>query len=253
MLKVPDVAYVRHLYVQQRKADTREEREAARRELIDLTKKMQSVANSRLRSLRKSDYAYGTTYDTTEAYLEQRGKKYFTLPNEAKTRGAKRSETGEPYALTNTTYDYALRLMGFVRSKESTVGGQRAIEAKRFATYRRDHPETANMTDSVLRDFIKFMGNAGFSEYLNYNKYDSGQQMEEFAKMYEYGNDAEIRKLEALFNSFAEYQKQAAEVEEGTREEIDEGYLSPTMLDTKLTALRADIRKRYEKIEERSR
>ena len=125
-----DIEHIRHLYVLQRTAASKGARSRARNELNKIITQMQGTANSRLRALRASDYAYGTTMDTTEAYLRQTGRQYFTKPTEL--AHPRRDEAGERYPLSADTYEYALRLSGFLRSKESTISGQKRIHALRL-------------------------------------------------------------------------------------------------------------------------
>lgn len=245
MVKLPSVEHVRHLYVMQRTAKSRSARTRARNELLKITKSLQGTANRRLYALRKSNYAYGTTYDTTAQYLEQRGIKNFALPTEAR-RGRINKNTGEKYPLTNETYDYTLRLLGFLHSKETTITGQKAIEKKRFGTYRERYTFASEMTDNDLRDFLRFLGNAGVDEYLDYYGEASGDEMEEIETIFEKANKEERKSLAGLFEDFNEFQKQTREVQDGKRADVDAGLPN-------FTTLRNELKKTYEDITKRER
>ena len=243
----PSVEHLRHLYVQQRKGKSKGARTRARNELIQLTKQMQSTANRRLREIRASDYAYGSTYDVTENYLEQKGDRYFRLPTEAK-RGRTNTQTGEKYPLTNETYNYAIRLQGFLASKETTVSGQRRIETERFKTYRANFPYANEMSDGVLRDFLKFLGNSGVKDYLDYYGAASGDEVEELAEIFAHSTEAEDAKLKALFEEFGRYSEAAEKLKKG---EIDA--MPKEFKGYNFKKFRKEIDTLYESIEKRSR
>lgn len=246
-VKLPSIEHIRHLYVQQRKGRSKAARTRARNELLEITRNLQKTANSRLRTLRQSDYAYGSVYDTTENYLEQKGKQYFTLPTEAK-RGRINPQTGEKYPLSNETYAYTLRLQSFVASKETTITGQREIEKKRFETYRQNFPFARDMSDGELRNFLRFLGNSGVHEYLDYFGEASGDEVEELADIYARANMDEVQKLNFLFDEFAQYEKAAKQVEAGTINKIPD-FLS----NYNFSSLRKELSNLYESIEKRTR
>lgn len=245
----PSIEYLRHLYNQQRKAESKADRLWARNQLLDLTRQMQATANGRLRSLRASDYDYGSTYDATATYLDQRGLKYFKLPAEARKTGARRDpSTKELYPLTNDTYDYAIRLHGFLESKETTVRGQREIENLRFETYRKQFPYARDMTNATLRDFLRFLGNSGVQDYLDKFGGTSDEEVEELAHYFSKTNDAEERKLFTLFNDFKKYNEEAERLKKGEIDEIPED-----LQRFKPSNFRKELDKLYESIEKRSR
>ena len=245
--KRPSVEHLRHLYVQQRKGKSKAARTRARNELVQLTKRMQSTANRRLREIRASDFAYGSTYDMTENYLEQKGDRYFKLPTEAR-RGRTNTETGEKYPLTNETYNYAIRLQSFLASKETTVSGQRRIEKDRFATYRANFPYANEMSDGVLRDFLKFLGNSGVKDYLDYYGEASGDEVEELADIFAHSTEEEDEKLKQLFSDYAKYADAAEKVKRGELQSIPK-----ELRQYKFSNLRKELDTLYESIEKRSR
>lgn len=240
-----DIEHIRHLYVLQRTAASKSARTRARNELNKIITQMQGTANSRLRTLRNSDYAYGTTIDTTEAYLQQTGRKYFTKPTEL--AHPRRDEAGERYPLSADTYEYALRLAGFLRSKETTVSGQRRIEAKRFQTYRARFEFANDMSDADLRQFLRFMGNSHVGEYLDYFGGTSSEEMEEMASQLMNASEDQYAKVTRLFERFHNYQLAAKAVENGTRAEmpkVGKNYIDFTTLRKELAATYEDINSR---------
>ena len=247
MVKLPSVEHVRHLYVMQRTAKSKAARSRARNEFNKIVTQMQGTANSRLRTLRASDYAYGTTYDTTENYLSQTGRKYFTKPTEL--AHPRRDASGEAYPLTAESYEYALRLMGFVGSKESTITGQKLIEKKRFETYRKQYQFAQDMTDEELRGFLKFLGNSHVDEYLDYFGGTSGEELEELANGLMHADKEDYRKIQALFERFHNFQIAAKEVDQGKRAELPTN--SRFYID--FSSLRKELSATYESIEKRQR
>ena len=247
MVKLPSVEHVRHLYVMQRTGKSKAARARARNELNKIITQMQGTANSRLKTLRASDYAYGTTYDTTENYLSQTGRKYFTKPTEL--AHPRKDASGEAYPLTAETYEYALRLMGFVGSKESTITGQKLIERKRFETYRQQYEFAQGMTDDELRGFLRFLGNSHVDEYLDYFGGTSGEELEELANGLMHADQDEYRKVRSLFERFHNFQIAAKEVEQGKRAELP----SNSRFYIDFTGLRKELSQTYESIEKRQR
>ena len=241
MAGIPTVEHIRHLYVMQTRAKSKGAGTRARNELERITREMQNTANSRLKRLRASDYAYGTTYDTTSEYLEQRGLKYFRETSEMRK--------GKTAPLTKTSYEYALRLNAFLQSKETTISGQKAIERKRFDTFR-ENPNfefAREMDDGQLRNFLRFLGNSGADEYLDYFGEGSGDQLEELAYEYNRASDTQKQKMESLFEEFKRFNKYAKEVEEGKRADF------PTESGLSYSELRKELDGLYEEIAKRKR
>ena len=237
----PTAERIRHLYVMQSKGKSKAARTRARNELEALTREMQKTANRRLKRLQSSNYAYGTVYDTTMQYLSQTGRKAFTLPADIR-RG--REQIGAE------AYHYALRLRGFLRSKETTISGQKAIEQKRFATFRRN-PTFGNlassMSDAQLRDFLKFMGNAGVDEYLDVFGGKSGDEVEDLMYQFERADSSERARMEDLFKQYqtwADYQAEIAKYGEDAVPIPDDSMKSYSELRKDLGALYEDISKR---------
>lgn len=234
---LPSFEHLRHLYVMQTRAKSKSARTRAKNDLNRIIKDMQKVANSRLKRLRASDYAYGSVYDTTSEYLEQRGLKYFRETSEMRQ--------GKTGALGKSTYEYAARLQAFLSSKETTISGQKAIEQKRFATFRERWEFADKMTDDELRQYLKFLGNSGADEYLDYYGEGSGDQVEELADMYSRADSGQREKMNALFEEYKRFNKYAKELETGRISEIPEGVgLSFTELRKELDTLYEDISKR---------
>lgn len=241
-ISLPSAERLRHLYVMQNKAKSKSARTRAANELLQITKDMQRVANSRLRSLRSSDYAYGTVYDTTEAYLEQRGQRYFNLSSDLRLKG------GKAQPIQAEGYELAQRLRRFLGSPETTIRGQKLTERVRFNTYRNYYPFAKGMSDAELRSFLKFLGNSGISEYLAYYGEASGDEVEELADMWQRSGTEEQEKIKELFAEFAEFQK--------TARDVDKGLVSDKELFSKgidFTTLRKELNSVYESIEKRHR
>lgn len=239
---LPTAERLRHLYVMQNKAKSQSARTRAANELQRLTKEMQRQANSRLRALRASDYAYGTVYDTTETYLEQRGQRYFNLSPDLRTKG------GKAQPIQAEGYELAQRLRRFLGSPETTIRGQKLTERVRFNTYRNYYPFAKEMNDSELRSFLKFLGNSGVGDYLAYFGEASGDEVEELADMWVRSGTEEQEKVKELFERFADFQKTAKAVEKGL---VSDKELFTKDMD--FTRLRKELNSVYESIEKRHR
>ena len=209
---VPSAERIRHLYVMQSKGATQASRTRARNELKQITRDLQKVANSRLRNLRESDYAYGSVYDTTMQYFDQTGRNSFKLPKDMRANAT--TDVGA------ASYHYALRVRAFVASPETTIKGQKAIERERFETFRYSFPEAADFTDAELRGFLKFMGNSGMSEYLDVFGGYSGEEVEEIIHAYMYGGESAISQMNEIFAQYADYAKQEELLKAGRIEAI---------------------------------
>ena len=137
---------------------------------------------------------------------------------------------------------------GFIESKETTVRGQREIEAMRFETYRKQFPYARDLNNATLRDFLRFLGNSGVQDYLDQFGGKSDEEVEELAHYFSKANDAEERKLFNLFNDFNKYMEEAERLKKGEIDEIpaDLERFSPTNFRKELDNL-------YESIEKRTR
>ena len=243
-INLPSAERLRHLYVMQTKAKSKSARTRATNELREIAKEMQQVANRRLRALRASDYAYGTVYDTTENYLEQRGQRYFNLSGDLSTR----TKIGKNQGVQAEGYELTQRLRRFLSSPETTIRGQKLTERVRFNTYRNYYAFAKDMNDSELRSFLKFLGNSGIDEYLAYYGEASGDEVEELADMWVRSGTEEQEKIKELFEQFADFQK--------TAKDVERGILSDKELETKtmdFTTLRKELDTIYESIEKRHR
>lgn len=236
----PSAERIRHLYVMQTKGKSKSARTRARNELEALAREMQRTANSRLKRLQQSQYAYGSVYDTTMQYLQSTGRKSFTLPEELK-RGGDIGAQG---------YHYILRLRGFLRSKETTISGQKEIEKKRFDTFRSNpiYGDMAdNMSNAELRGFLKFLGNSGVDDYLDVFGGNSGDEVEELMQQYTYADEVERMQMEELFKQFKRFTEWQNKVQAGLSTQ------KPTDDMLSFSELRGELNKLYESIEKRRR
>lgn len=192
-IKLHDINDIRHLYVKATSQKTSTvEKDNAKNELKRIVNDMRKIANRRMSDLRKAGYDYGTTYDTAQQWIEQH------YGERARTFHAPKVDTPQDLAVT---YEEALKLLSFVNSKESTVGQQRAIERKRFETYRRESEIARTMTDSELRNFLKFMGNTSLHDYMDFYE-ESGQLRDMVMSIFSSGYES---KLNDLFEEYQTY------------------------------------------------
>lgn len=239
LTKVPSAERLRHLFIMQSKGATSASRTRARNELRQITKDLQRVANSRLRKLAQTDYAYGSVYDTTMQFFEQTGSKSFTLPKDMRANA--------PQDIGAAGYHYALRVRAFVASPETTISGQKAIERERFATFRYSFPEAAGMSDDELRGFLKFMGNSGMDAYLDVFGGYSGEEVEEILHNYMQGGESERAKMAEIFAQYEQYAKQEELLKAGRIEAI------PKDAGIDFATVRKQLSSLYESIEKRRR
>lgn len=187
--------------------------------------------------MEKTDYAYGTSYDTMKQYLDQTGRK--TLPQ---------VKTDNTQPVTAAQYEQALRARKFLASEESTISGQKKIERRRFETYREKYAFAENMNDAQLREFLKFLGNSGADDYLAfYSESGSGDEVAKLADMFAHADESEKDKMFGLFREFEKWNEATQKLERGEIDEIPADYGKT------FTELRKDLSALYEGIEKRRR
>ena len=236
-IKLASLSKIRRLYAQQYSGKSAAARTRARNQLKEIVNQQNRIANQRIKRLEKTDYAYGTSYDTMKQYLDQTGRK--TLPQ---------VKTDNQQPVTAAQYEQALRARKFLLSEESTISGQRKIERRRFETYREKYTFAENMSDSELRMFLKFLGNSGADDYLAYySESGSGDEVAELAEMFTHASGDERAKMFDLFREFERWNEATKKLERGEIDEIPADYGKT------FTELRKDLSALYEGIEKRRR
>ena len=236
-IKLASLSKIRRLYAQQYSGKSAAARTRARNQLKEIVNQQNRIANQRIKRLEKTDYAYGTSYDTIKQYLDQTGRK--TLPQ---------VKTDNKQPVTASQYEQALRSRRFLLSKESTISGQKEIERKRFETYRANYSFAKNMDDAQLREFLKFLGNSGADDYLAfYSESGSGDEVAELAEMFAHADETEKNKMFDLFREFEKWNEATEKLERGEIDEIPANYGKT------YTELRKDLSALYEGIEKRRR
>lgn len=237
--QIPSAERLRHLFVMQSKGASKAARTRARNELKEITRNLQRVANRRLRNLAQSDYAYGSVYETTMQFFEQTGRKSFTLPKDLRANA--------PQDIGAAAYHYALRVRAFVASPETTITGQKAIEKKRFETFRYSFPEAQDMSDAELRGFLRFMGNSGLDAYLDVYGGYSGEEVEELLHNYMQGGESDRDRMKEIFEEYAKFAEQEQLLRAGRISEI------PDNVGIDFKTARDQLSALYESIEKRRR
>ena len=208
-------------------------RTRARNDLYRIAEQQRSVSNSRLSSLRRSEYAYGNAYDNAQQFIERQygenAKSFYKIKNEPKN--------------LNKIYTQALATNAFISSKESTVRYQKTVEQKRFETFR-NRPDFAaifgDKDDKELREFLKYMGNQYVGQYLQF--FDaSADELEKIVDMFD--NDTKRERMTALFQEFENYYKDV--YENGVDPKEARGIST--------TQLRQELNELYESSEKRRR
>lgn len=208
-------------------------RTRARNELYKIAEQQRSVANSRIKSLRQQEYAYGNAYDNAQQFIEAQygdnAKSFYKLKNDPKS--------------LNAIYTQALATNAFISSKESTVRYQKTVEQKRFETFR-NRPDFAaifgDKDDNELREFLKYMGNQYVGQYLQF--FDaSADELEKIVDMFD--SDTKRERMTALFKEFEDYYKDV--YEHGVDPKDARGIST--------SELREELKKLYESSEKRRR
>lgn len=198
MARITDVNEIHRLYLKAKNKDLAEStRKKARAELAKINERQRARANERLYNLRRTEFAYGNAYDNAQNFIEQHygkdAKSFYKL------------KTDDSTASIEKLYSQALAINAFVSSPQSMVKTQKAIEQKRFETFknREDIGDLfKDRTDDELRSFLKFMGNESVGEYLNF--YDeSATELESIVEMYD--NESKREKLTDLFDEFSKF------------------------------------------------
>lgn len=234
-----DINKIRSLYVKATNPQlAKSTRKRAREELYAISEKQRSVANSRIAELRRKDLAYGNAYDNAKHYILQHSgknaKSFYKIKQDESNIGA--------------IYEQALAINKFVSSEESRASHQKAIEEKRFETFRtrEDFPDIfKTMEDKDLKAFLRYMGNQWIGDYLA--KYeDSGDEVERIVELWQ--DEQSIDELTDLLNQFKEYREAEKKAEENNEifDAENAAGLSYSDLEGKLVEL-------YEKLEKRRR
>lgn len=259
MARITDVNELHRLYLKATNPQYAEStRKKARAELVKINERQRARANDRLYDLRRTEYAYGNAYDNAQNYIEQHygtdAKSFYKL-----TVGDKENDL-------NSLYSQALAINSFLSSPQSTVRTQKAIEQKRFETFksREDIAELfKDRSDAEMRDFLRFMGNESVGEYLSF--YDeSATELESIVEMYDDENKRD--KLTDLFEQFSEYYEDVFEKgvlpknaggisasELSTALEMLRQGKSNEEIDTMINSLRGNLVRDYENIKRRRR
>lgn len=229
-----DINKIRALFVKATNPKLAEStRKRASNELYKIAEQQRSIANSRIKSLRKSEYAYGNAYDNAENYIEthygENARTFYKLKNDP--------------ANINDIYEQALATNAFISSKESTVRHQRTVEEKRFETFR-SRPDFAAIfgekSDAELREFLKYMGNQYVGQYLSF--FDaSADELEKIVEMFD--SQTKNERMTALFNEFETWYKQV--YEQGIDPQAADGL--------SVSELRDELRSLYESSDKRRR
>ena len=235
-----DINKIRSLYVKATNQQlAKSTRKRAREELYAISEKQRSVANSRLATLRREDLAYGNAYDNARHYILQhsgtKAKSFHKIKQDESNIGA--------------IYEQALAINKFVSSEESRASHQRAIEEKRFETFRtrEDFAEAfADLSDADLKSFLRYMGNQWIGDYLS--KYeDSGDELERIVEIWQ--DESTNEEVTDLLNQFKQYRK--AELDAERNNEIFDAEnaagLSYSELEKELVRLYESIEKRRRK------
>ena len=159
-------------------------------DLQQLRASMAKMANRRMRTLEstvspitESNYAFGA-YDITQIYLAGKGKKRFS---ESVNYGK-----GDTYQVKRDI----VVLQQFLRSKSSTVSGQRKIENKRIEKFL---AKGIPYDVATSREFYMFMNSETFNA-LDKAGYDSDKLIEDFATTADEG--ADVKEIMATFEEF---------------------------------------------------
>lgn len=198
MARITDVNEIHRLFLKATNNQYAEStRKKARAELVKINERQRARANERLYNLRRSEYAYGNAYDNAQNFIEQHYGKDAT--------SFYKLTVGDNKDSLNILYSQALAINSFLSSPQSMVKTQKAIEQKRFETFK-TREDIAKLfkdrSDEELREFLRFMGNESVGEYLNF--YDeSATELESIVEMYDDENKRE--KLTDLFDRFSEF------------------------------------------------
>ena len=231
-VKLTNVNHIRKLFLtasDNNKAEATRKR--ARTELTNILERERKTANSRLKALESKDYDYGNAYDNARSYIERE-----------QGENARAFYKPKKNATLDEIYDEALAVNAFLANPQSKVSTQKAIENKRFETYRNmifsdGSSPFATMTDDDLRGFLRFLGNESAGDYLSF--YDeSGDDLEQMALIWQ--DESKRDKLRDLMKEYETYTKQ---IDAGV-EPKDAGGLSVTDLRKELFKLYASHTKR---------
>lgn len=234
-----DINKIRSLYVKATNQQlAKSTRKRAREELYAISEKQRSVANSRIKTLRKEDLAYGNAYDNARHYIIQHygtnAKSFHAIKNEEKN--------------ISDIYEQALAINKFVSSEESRAGHQRAIEEKRFETFRTREDFAGafgDLSDADLKSFLRYMGNQWIGDYLA--KYpDSGDELERIVEIWQ--DETANEELTDLLNQFKEYRK--AEKDAEAKNELFDARNAAGL---SYSQLEEELYKLYESLEKRRR
>lgn len=234
-----DINKIRSLYVKATNQQlAKSTRKRAREELYAISEKQRSVANSRLKTLRKKDLAYGNAYDHAKHYILQHygsgAKSFHAIKNEEKN--------------ISDIYEQALAINKFVSSEESRASHQKAIEEKRFETFRTREDFAGiftDMKDEDLKSFLRYMGNQWIGDYLA--KYqDSGDELERVVEIWQ--DESATEELTDLLNQFKIYRTAEKEAE-AKNEYFDAKHASGLSY----SQLEEELMKLYESLEKRHR
>lgn len=258
MARITDVNELHRLFLKATNKQYAEStRKKARAKLYKINERQRARANERLYKLRRTEYAYGNAYDNAQNFIEQHygadAKSFYKL-----TKGDNVD--------INKLYSQALAINSFLSSPQSTVRTQKAIEQKRFETFK-NREDIASLfkdkSDKELRAFLRFMGNESVGEYLSFYN-ESGDELEKIVEMYD--DESKRDKLADLFSEFSKFYEDVYENKELPKNArgISSNELSQALdmlrqgasnedIDAKLKELKEQTVRDYENIKRRRR
>lgn len=182
---------IRKLYAKVRSTN-KAKAQAALAELRSVNEEMRSQANKQYRDLRRSSYNYGNAYDYATGYIQ--------------TRYGGNAVSFYKEKTADDIYAQSLVLVRLLNDPMFSVAGLRAQENKRFAAFKEsglDLVGTLGRKDA--REFLRFLGNSGASDYLDvFSAKNSWQALE---MLFDIFNESEEyrERLNDVFNEFKLY------------------------------------------------
>lgn len=217
-------------------------------ELIALRVQLAKRSNQRLVRLERSEslvsgeaYRAGA-YDIAVQYLkssrDKSGGKYRFSESKSYTKTIS-EETGDTaYDLYRIKRDI-LEMERFLSSKSSTVSGNRAIEAKRIATFEANDIATEVATDDEFYDFL----NSNAYEYFTLNQFTSEEIVDVYNTFREAGLNAQ--KIQEAFDKLKKLDQKKLEESDGK-----EGITWKDIYDMLRKGSPEEVKKKLEEISE---
>lgn len=182
------VGDIRRLYTR-----ARQKRAGAFEELQRVVDELRVQANRQYRSLQRSTYAWGNAFDYARGFIANRyGSNAKSFYKETDIEGL---------------YRQGLTLNRLLSDETFSIRGLRKLEERRFASFKQNGIDIVKELGGKkkARQFLRFLGNTGASDYLDfYSSANSGQVLEQIFEIYS-ENDEYRERITEVFQDFQVY------------------------------------------------